>query len=267
MANLRKKYFFPIPFGRYVKDELETIGAFLGVVEEMSESHPKYRMVKPWADQVKDLVYDIEDCLEEHTIIRSRNSCWSQKILNNHKALRHFAEKLTVMRSRIVNVSERNKRYDDIVSTYYPSSGYMNIDEAAFDHRRRSHLLEDSNQIVSSDDMKTKVDSRLKASRASASPREDKKVAPKVVAITGMCGSGKRECARDIYDDKRKHYDYHACIELPHNVDVTKVFRDMIDQLSLSPSSGGRRVCSTSYSRESRRETVLDCFYWLMEIV
>jgi disease resistance protein RPM1 len=143
------------------------------------------------------------------------------------------------MRSRIVNVSERNKRYDDIVSTYYPSSGYyMNIDEAAFDHHRRSHLLEDSNQNVSSDDMKTKVDSRLKASRASASPQEDKKVAPKVVAITGMCGSGKRECARDIYDDKRKHYDYHAFIELPHNVDVTKVFRDMIDQLSLAPSSG-----------------------------
>ncbi|XP_066351352.1 disease resistance protein RGA5-like [Miscanthus floridulus] len=235
-----------------VKDELETIGAFLGVAEEMPESHPKYRMVKPWADQVKDLVYDIEDCLEEHTIIRIRNSGWSQKILNNHKALRHFAEKLCVMRSRIVTVSERNKRYDDIVSTYSISS-YVNI-EVFLDHWQRSQFKESNQNDTNSNDMKTLVDSRIKASKASASLEEDKKGAPKVVVITGMCGSGKSDWARDIYDDKKQHYNYHACIQLHQDVNVTKVFRDMIKQLSLVPSSG-EEECVAHHIRENLKET------------
>lgn len=211
-------------------------------------------MVKPWADQVKDLVYDIEDCLEEHTIIHIRNSGWSQKILNNHKALRQFAEKLSVMRSRIVTVSDRNKRYDDIVSTYSISS-YVNI-EVVLDHWRRSHLKDSNQNDTSSNDMKTLVDSRIKASKASASLKEDKKGAPKVVAITGMCGSGKSDWARAIYDDKKQHYDYHACIQLHQNVNVTKVFRDMIKQLSLVPStSSGEEEFLAHHIRENLKET------------
>ncbi|RCV29480.1 hypothetical protein SETIT_6G017100v2, partial [Setaria italica] len=202
----------------YIKDELETIGAFLGVVEDLQEGYPKYQMVKPWAEQVKDLVYDIEDCLEEHTIALTHNSSWSQRILNNNNALR-----------QIVEVSERNRRYN-LFSPYESTSSYMAI-TVVLDHMR-PHFLKGTTQNDSSGDPKKEVDSW-----ESASPKETSKGAPKVAAIAGMCGSGKTTLAREIYNEKYHHFACHAWIELSQDVNATKVFRDMIVQLSLVSSS------------------------------
>uniref|UniRef100_A0A0A9AW87 NB-ARC domain-containing protein n=1 Tax=Arundo donax TaxID=35708 RepID=A0A0A9AW87_ARUDO len=213
---------------RYIKDELETIGAFLGVVEDLQEGYPKYQMVKPWAAQVKDLVYDIEDCLEEHTIARTRNPSWSLRILNNN-ALCHFAAKLSHVRCRIVDVSERNRRYD-LVAPYESKSSYMTI-TVVLDHVR-SRFLKDTTQNDNSGDPKKEV-----GSLASASPEETRKGAPKVAAISGMCGSGKTSLAREIYNEKYHHFAYHAWIDLSQDVNVIKVFRDMIVQLFCVSSS------------------------------
>ncbi|PUZ50694.1 hypothetical protein GQ55_6G078800 [Panicum hallii var. hallii] len=214
---------------RYIKDELETIGAFLGVVEDLQEGYPKYQMVKPWAEQVKDLVYDIEDCLEEHSIARTHNSSWSKRILSNNNALRQFAAKLSYVRSRIVEVSERNRRYD-LVAPYESTSSYMTI-TVVLDHMR-SRFLKGTTQNDTSGDPKKEVDSW-----ASASPKETSRGAPKVAAIAGMCGSGKTNLAHEIYNEKCHHFACHAWVELSQNVNVTKVFRDMIVQLSLDSSS------------------------------
>ncbi|RLM60436.1 hypothetical protein C2845_PM14G06020 [Panicum miliaceum] len=123
---------------RYIKDELETIGAFLGVVEDLQEGYPKYQMVKPWAEQVKDLVYDIEDCLEEHSIARTHNSSWSKRILSNNNALRQFAAKLSYVRSRIVEDVNVTKVFRDmIVQLSLDSSsqtGYIGEEEQLAHH-------------------------------------------------------------------------------------------------------------------------------------
>lgn len=47
---------------RYIKDELKTMHAFLRAAEVTKE---KDELVKVWAEQVRDLAYDIEDCLED----------------------------------------------------------------------------------------------------------------------------------------------------------------------------------------------------------
>lgn len=97
--------YFPISADRYTKDELETIGAFLGAVEK--DGYPKYQMVKPWVEQVKDLVYNIEDCLEGHTIALTHITIWSQRILNYNNVLHQFAAKLSHVRSRVFQVREK----------------------------------------------------------------------------------------------------------------------------------------------------------------
>lgn len=47
---------------RNIKDELKTMHAFLRAAEVTKE---KDELVKVWAEQVRDLAYDIEDCLED----------------------------------------------------------------------------------------------------------------------------------------------------------------------------------------------------------
>lgn len=186
-------------------------------------------MVKPWAGQVKDLAYDIEDCLEERIIVLTQTSSLSQKILN-HKALHQFAAKLGDLKSRIVEVSQRNRRYH-LDPPYESTSSNMTI-TMVLGHKSR--FLKGATQNDKGDPKK--------ASRASASlPREIQKRAPKVTAITGMCGSGKTTYARSIYDEicneNNSHFDCHAWIEIQQDVDYTKVFRDMIMQLFPVPSS------------------------------
>ncbi|OEL24297.1 hypothetical protein BAE44_0014683 [Dichanthelium oligosanthes] len=91
------------------------------------------------------------------------------------------------IRSRIVEVSERNRRYD-LVAPYESTSSYMTI-MVVLDHMRSRFL--DTTQNDNSGDPKKEVDSW-----ASASPKETSKGAPKVAAIAGMCGSGKTNLAQ-----------------------------------------------------------------------
>lgn len=63
-------------------------------------------------------------------------------------------------------------------------------------------------------------------------PKETTKGSPKVAAIAGMCGSGKTNLVHEIYNEKYHHFACHAWIELSQDVNATKVFRDMIVQLS-----------------------------------
>ncbi|KAL6843216.1 hypothetical protein ACP4OV_026929 [Aristida adscensionis] len=161
----------------FIKDELETIGAFLGdgLIEDIEEDKRKYGMVKPWAEQVKDLAYDMEDCLEERIIILTNNSSWSQKI-HNCRALHHFAIRLSDLRSRIVEVSERNRRYH-LLPPYESTSSNMTI-TVVFDHGR-SRFLKGSKTIqdVERRDRKKAVGKWVEAPSYGV---------PKVAAIVGM---------------------------------------------------------------------------------
>ncbi|VAH99259.1 unnamed protein product [Triticum turgidum subsp. durum] len=49
----------------FIKDELETMQAFLVAAEAMKE---KDMLLKVWAEQVRDLSYNIEDCLGEFMV-------------------------------------------------------------------------------------------------------------------------------------------------------------------------------------------------------
>ncbi|KAG2577670.1 hypothetical protein PVAP13_6NG195800 [Panicum virgatum] len=223
----------------YIKDELQTIGAFLGDghIEDIQEENPKYRMVKPWAEQVKDLAYDMEDCLEEHIIVLTHRSSWSQRILNYRSALHHFAGRLSDLRSRIVEVSERNRRYH-LVPPYESASSNLTI-TVVLGHVR-SPLLKGTTENDSSGDMKKKKEVALlfeapTKEYTSTQETSTEEEAPKVVAIAGMSGSG-TTLAREIYDKSKRHFhDCHAWIELPPFVDVKRVFKTMILQLPLDP--------------------------------
>ncbi|CAL5007355.1 unnamed protein product [Urochloa decumbens] len=220
---------------RYIKDELQTIGAFLGdgLIDDIQEDNPKYQMVKPWAEQVKDLAYDMEDCLEEHIIVLSQRLSWSQKILN-FKALHHLAARLTDLRSRIVEVSERNRRYH-LVPPYESASSNTTI-TVVLDHVRSRFLKGKTQNDTSGDMKKEEVVSLFEAPRTSTSIQDSTSTeALKKAAIAGMCGSG-TTLAREIYDENKSHFpNCHAWIELPPVVNITKVFKNIIAQLSLDP--------------------------------
>lgn len=141
-----------LPTSRFIKDELQTIGAFLGVVENMKENSPKHHMARIWAEQVKDLAYDMEDCLEEQitALTTHQSSSWSQ-YLTNYRTLRRFAARLSDLRSRIDEVSERNMRYHLIAADQPmidPTNFMMALDNLL------SRSVKSSTKKVTTDDLK-----------------------------------------------------------------------------------------------------------------
>lgn len=96
---------------RYIKDELKTMHAFLRAAEVTKE---KDELVKVWAEQVRDLAYDIEDCLEEFTIHVKHQSLSRQLMKLRHR--HRIAVQIRSLKLRVQEVSNRNMRYNFIKS-------------------------------------------------------------------------------------------------------------------------------------------------------
>ncbi|KAF0902407.1 hypothetical protein E2562_016243 [Oryza meyeriana var. granulata] len=82
--------------------------AFLIAAEEKK----KDLLLKVWAEQVRSLSYDIEDCLDEFMIHVGNQSLLQQLI--NLKDRHQSSVKIRNLKSRVEEVSCRNTRYNSI---------------------------------------------------------------------------------------------------------------------------------------------------------
>ncbi|XP_022681754.1 putative disease resistance protein At1g50180 isoform X2 [Setaria italica] len=109
MLGVRKEIWF-------IKDELKTIQAFLMAAEMMEK---KDLLLKEWVEQVRDLSYDIEDCLDEFMVHVGSQSLLQRlmKLKDRHR----IADQIRSLKSRVEEVSNRNTRYrlikEDLPST------------------------------------------------------------------------------------------------------------------------------------------------------
>uniref|UniRef100_A0A0E0LSN2 Uncharacterized protein n=1 Tax=Oryza punctata TaxID=4537 RepID=A0A0E0LSN2_ORYPU len=152
------------------------------------------------------------------TALTTQSSSWSQYIAN-YRALRNFASKLSDLRSRIVEVSERNRRYHlDIAD----QAIYNNINLMSVLGNTLSRSTEGA-----TDDWANELD-----------VPNDNINEPKVVALVGMYGSGSTH-VREIYKHQQtiKRFDSYLWITLSQDVNATKIFMDMMKQLSGDSSS------------------------------
>uniref|UniRef100_A0A0E0LAJ2 Disease resistance N-terminal domain-containing protein n=1 Tax=Oryza punctata TaxID=4537 RepID=A0A0E0LAJ2_ORYPU len=90
----------------YIKDELKTMQAFLRAAEVMKK---KDELLKVWAEQRRDLSYDIEDSLDEFKVHIESQTLFRQlvKLRERHR----IAIRIHNLKSRVEEVSSRNTRY------------------------------------------------------------------------------------------------------------------------------------------------------------
>ncbi|TVU13268.1 hypothetical protein EJB05_40805, partial [Eragrostis curvula] len=90
----------------FMKDELKTMQAFLTAAEAMKK---KDLLLKVWAEQVRSLSYNIEDCFDEF-MVHVGNPSLSQQLMKLKD--RHWiAVQIRNLKSRVDEVSSRNTRY------------------------------------------------------------------------------------------------------------------------------------------------------------
>jgi prefoldin subunit 5 len=102
---------------QYMKDELESMTAFL---QDLAEGGNHRKQVKILVKQVREVAYDVEDCIDEFTLHlgSGMNGSGLAKLfhrcihfLQTARARRQIGKQIQELKSRATSISDRNSRY------------------------------------------------------------------------------------------------------------------------------------------------------------
>jgi disease resistance protein RPM1 len=203
----------------FIKDELETIQAFLEVAEAMKN---KDVLLKVWAKQVRDLSYNIEDSLGEFMVHvgSQRLSRRLMKLKDRHRIAMHIRD----LKSRVEEVSLRNTRYSLIKTE--ASNTIDEVDSYVEDVRNLSASNIDEAELVGFSKPKEKLIELMDVSSEDG--------IAKVICVVGMGGLGKTTLARKTYESKEdvvKNFSCRAWITVSQTFSKMEMLKDMIIQL------------------------------------
>ncbi|TVU06444.1 hypothetical protein EJB05_49661, partial [Eragrostis curvula] len=208
----------------FLRDELRGMSTALEMVSESDEANPQ---VKEWISQLRELSYDIEDCIEifMHQLVHA-DTCdgFIQKIINKVTTLRahyHIGNQINELKERALEVTDRRKRYKLDTSTSSPKS--LVIDP------RLPALFEEADRLVGIDTQMDKLVQWL-IYGIDLHPQH------KVVSIAGLGGLGKTTLANQVFHKVRSQFDCTAFVSVTRSPNVNKVLADTLLQFLKSSS-------------------------------
>ncbi|KAG8076049.1 hypothetical protein GUJ93_ZPchr0006g43529 [Zizania palustris] len=202
----------------YIKDELKTMQAFLNTTALMKE---KNDLLKVWVGQVRDLAYDIEDCLDEFRVHLMRQSQLQQlmKLKHHHR----IAIMIRSLKSRVEDVSNRNGRYK-LIDIIMPDINTSKMDYTE-DIRNLSVNNIDEGALLGLDGPKAEV-LRLLDIQNNIGPT-------KVVSVVGMGGLGKTTLVKKVSESNSilKSFSRHAWITILEVVNIKRSGLKIVKEL------------------------------------
>ncbi|KAF8017614.1 hypothetical protein BT93_H2720 [Corymbia citriodora subsp. variegata] len=193
----------------YIKDELESMKAFLKSAESSQDDDPK-----------------LKDILDEFMLKLARDHGhgfmrYFHKInssIQNLKARHHISSRIDDIKSRVESIAERHQRYnftEQSASASTRGTSWYNLREDAF--------LVEEDELVGIDEPREEIIKWL----------VDGEPGLQVLSISGMGGLGKTTLAKRVYDNKqvKAYFQSHAWINVSHSYKIEDILRDMIEQL------------------------------------
>uniref|UniRef100_A0A0D3HVN6 Rx N-terminal domain-containing protein n=1 Tax=Oryza barthii TaxID=65489 RepID=A0A0D3HVN6_9ORYZ len=92
----------------FIRDELEMMNSFLMTAHDDRDDN---KVVKTWVKQVRDVAYDVEDCLQDFAVrLGKKEPSWwlSPSALRERRCI---AKRMKELRGKVEDVSQRNMRY------------------------------------------------------------------------------------------------------------------------------------------------------------
>ncbi|XP_048544850.1 disease resistance protein RPM1-like isoform X2 [Triticum urartu] len=176
----------------FIKDELATMQAFLVAAEGMKK---KDMLLKVWAEQVRELSYNIEDCLGEFMVHVASQSL-SRKLMKL-KHQHQIAVQIRDLKSRVEEVSNRNRRYN-LIEKNQITRTIDERDSCMEDIRNHSDSNIDEAGLVGFSKPKQEF-IKLIDVHAKNGPAQ-------VVCVVGMGGLGKTTLTRKVYESMENFY-------------------------------------------------------------
>uniref|UniRef100_A0ACD5WE90 Uncharacterized protein n=1 Tax=Avena sativa TaxID=4498 RepID=A0ACD5WE90_AVESA len=211
---------------QFINDELASMQAFLSNLSNSADDDHDDQ-TKDWMKQVRDVSYDIEDCVDDFTNgLRpdSHRDDWRSKargFLYELWTLRRrssIATQIADLKQRAQHVGERRSRYG--VRDPNTSSRKTGLDRyTAAEHQEITRRLIGINRPVGVD-----IAQLEKWIRS-----QEKKLG--VLSIYGFGGVGKTTAAMALYRSCGVHFKCRAMVTVSHHTDPDVVLRDILRQV------------------------------------
>lgn len=197
----------------FIRDELEMMQAFLLAAHEERDEH---KVVMTWVKQVRDVAYDIEDCLQDFAIRLGKHSWWCMPRTLIDR--RYASIQMKELRAKLEDVSQRNVRYRLIEGSSSKATTIVGQSST-------------SGATMSGIDEAWRVQNKAKVDLIRLIITKDKDL--RVIAVWG---------ANDVYEDmpiikmvydylkRNKKFECYAWIQIMHPFNLTEFLRNIIRQ-------------------------------------
>jgi hypothetical protein len=208
----------------FITGEFEMMQSFL---DSASEERVKNQIVRTWVRQVRDLSYDVEDCIDFVLHLDTTKRSWWLRLLPSCSCGKTGAElpvdeavaEMTLLRARVVDVSQRNIRYNLIVDSASKPMAAMDLVPVQTMAASSFDILINAVKKSGLLDLAGLID------------REDRDL--HVVSVCGIEGDlVKGAIVRKIYSDSRIHKDFQcrAWVKLMHPFNLHEFLQSLMTQ-------------------------------------
>lgn len=221
---------------QYITDELASMQAFLGDLGSTQDDHD--RRLKNWMKQIRDMAYDMEDCIDDfahrlpHDSLSDARCSFIVTIFYDLWTFwprREIASKIAELKVRAQQISERRSRYGvDNPSPRSGTSSGAGGATRAVTYCIAEHLMV-SRQLIRTQNPVGVEEDMEKLRLWLTKPDKDSHRA--VLSIAGFGGVGKTTVAMALYRNFRNEFECRASVTVSQNYDEDEVLRDILGQI------------------------------------
>ena len=232
-----------------VRKEIEFLKRELGrmqvLLERLTDMEARLDgLGKSWGDSVRDLSYDMEDCIDRFMDRLGSGDAkpkFMKRTAHRLKTLwaRHdIATQIKELKARVMEESERRDRYKLDESCYSPTKT-VEIDP------RITALHEEVKDLVAMDDRVKQVTTLLM----------DGSMELKVVPIVGSGGLGKTTLAMEVYRKIGLGGDFQCrgFVSVSRTLDLEKLLKDILSQIDKDAYGNSKRWEKEQLIRETKQ--------------
>ncbi|KAF0896653.1 hypothetical protein E2562_026766 [Oryza meyeriana var. granulata] len=225
---------------QYINDELASMQAFLRDLSTVPEGHSHGHRMKDWMKQIRDIAYDVEDCIDDFAHRLPQDSISEAKcsfILTKIYELwtwwprRDIASNIAELKVRAQQITDRRSRYG-VNNPEHGVSTSGRTRAAAYDI---AEYQVTSPQIIGIKEPVGMMTEMKRLEEWLTNPQAEKGRA--VLSIVGFGGVGKTTIATALYRKVSGKFQCRASVAVSQNYDQDAVIRSILNQVSNQGSS------------------------------
>jgi disease resistance protein RPM1 len=210
---------------------------------KMSEEEDPDVQDKVWMNEVRELSYDMEDCIDDFMQSLDDNDTKADSfidkikhLLRNMKSRRRIGNEIHDLKKQITMVGERNQRYKTEVgkrnARYKTAEAFSETINGTIDNRALV-IFDHVSKIVGTDESKTDVINLLTKEDGRGSTRQ-----LRIVSIIGPGGIGKTTLANQVYRELRRGFTCQAFLSVSRSPNIMNIMRTIFSKVSGRPYAG-----------------------------